>query len=212
MSHAGKQHLANERSSLARPRTKDLIRRETSFEHNLQFQRRRNFDAAAGCFQSGAQLWNRVRLHRVQQLRGLRKQFEERLSLTLGLVEIVDVEGRAVSLEEFLAETTCDHDVPPLKTRRRAFPETTGEQGRDPPFLHWRSRRMPPSARTSEAPCDAAWQAENVRSVHRMRAEFGPWWYRPPQCPARFRDCRCRMPPHPARRRIDARALQLPWD
>src|SRR5678815_4321521 len=93
MSHAGLQHLANERSSLTRPGAEDLIRRETSFEHNLQFQWRCNFDAAAGCSQSGAHLWNRVRLHRVEHLRGLRKQFVERLCLTLGLVEIVDVEA-----------------------------------------------------------------------------------------------------------------------
>src|SRR5713226_10296273 len=111
----------------------------------------------------------------------------------LGLVEIVDVEGRAVSLEEFPAETMCDHG-PPLKTRRRALPEITGGLGRDPPFLHCRSRGMPPSGRTSEAPCDEASQRENDRSVHRMRAEFGPWWYRPPQCPAQFRDYRCRRP------------------
>src|SRR6188472_1079235 len=115
MSHAGLQHLANERGSFTRPGAKDLIRRETRFQDNTELQGRCDFDAAARCSQSRAHLWNRVRLDRVQYLRGLRKQFEERLGLTLGLVEIVDVEGRAISLEKFSSESRCDHDFPPLR-------------------------------------------------------------------------------------------------
>src|SRR5215217_8430212 len=107
MVHAGIQHLANEQSSLARPRAHYSVRRETSVAHDVQFQQRCNFDTAPGCSQSGAQFWNRVRFYRVENLRALRKQFEERLSLTLSLVEIVDVKRRAVSLQEFAAETTC---------------------------------------------------------------------------------------------------------
>src|SRR4030095_15691457 len=101
MVHAGIQHLANERSSLTWARAHDLLRRETGFAHDVQFQRRCNFDPAAGCFQSGAQLWKRVRFYRVEPLPAPGKQLEERLSLTLTLVEVEDVKRRAVSLEQF---------------------------------------------------------------------------------------------------------------
>src|SRR2546430_5405162 len=173
MVHAGVHHLANERSGLARARAHDSVRRETSLAHDVQFQRRCNFDAAPGCSQSGAQLWNRVRFYRVEHLRALRKQLEERLSLTLSLVEVVDVKRRAVSLQEFAAETTCDHG-PPLNASRRAFPERIAGLRRDPLFPDWRSHGMPPPGRTSEAPCDEAFQRESVRSAHLMRAGLGP--------------------------------------
>src|SRR6266704_1944947 len=121
MVHADMQHLANERSSLARARAHDSVRRETRFAHNLQFQQRCDFDATAGCSQSRAQLWKRIRLYRVEHLCAFRKQLKECPSLTLGLVEIVDVERRAVSLEQFSAKTMCDHDALPMDDKAAIF-------------------------------------------------------------------------------------------
>src|SRR5437867_8152850 len=121
MVHADMQHLADERSSLARARAHDSVRRESSFAHDVQFHRRCNFDAAVSRSQSGAHLWKRIRFYRVEHLCAFRKQLKECPSLTLGLVEIVDVERRAVSLEQFPAKTMCDHDALPMDDKAAIF-------------------------------------------------------------------------------------------
>src|SRR5207237_10713918 len=91
-SHASEHHFADQPSSLARTGEKNFIRCEARFEYNLQFQRRCDLHSTTGRLQSSTHLRNRVRLDRVQHLRRLRKEVEERLSLTLGFVEIVDIE------------------------------------------------------------------------------------------------------------------------
>src|SRR5437762_13974976 len=121
MSHASKQHFADHPSSLARAGAKNLIRCEARFEYNLQFQRRCNLHSTTGRLQSSTHLRNRVRLDRVQDLCRLRKEVEERLSLTLGFVEIVDIQRRAVSLEKFPTKTTCNHDALPIDIKVASF-------------------------------------------------------------------------------------------